>query len=176
MGKADAAVQVFFNSPEKGGKDWPPARLWDDMQMATERLLVASAWFTDSDIADIIIRSRATIRIVIMNRSDVDRGKAAKRIAGDFEFAAEMDDPVLFISILGAQDFRKGVMHHKFVVADDIAWCGSSNLTYQSRSNYENLIRIESKDIADQFAREAILLADGAGLQSDQIPWAELGR
>ena len=45
------------------------------------------------------------------------------------------------------------LMHHKFIIVDNkITWVGSANLTWTAFSqNYENMIRIESAEIARRY-------------------------
>jgi phosphatidylserine/phosphatidylglycerophosphate/cardiolipin synthase-like enzyme len=60
----------------------------------------------------------------------------------------------LRLIVLGSGDWTEGVMHHKFIICDDIVWLGSYNFTFQARKNYETLIRIDDKAITKQFHDE----------------------
>lgn len=57
-----------------------------------------------------------------------------------------------------------GRLHHKFIVADQVVWCGSYNLTMAAqRYNYENILRIDDPAVADTFADEFSVLWEFAG-------------
>lgn len=68
-------------------------------------------------------------------------------------------DGVSRVSIIGSDDWQNGVMHHKFIVADNAVWFGSFNFTFNARNNYETLARVESEEIAGIFWEESKRMA-----------------
>lgn len=68
-------------------------------------------------------------------------------------------DGVSRVSIIGSDNWQSGVMHHKFIVADNVVWFGSFNFTFNARNNYETLARVESEEIAKTFWEEAKRMA-----------------
>lgn len=150
-------IEVFFNRPDQPiGID----RLLADIVRARHALCIASAWFTDTVIADAFINSGARAKVMLLNQSDIQRGEkqAFKRVLqwnkGGYN---ENYDDGLFV--LGTGDWQEGVMHHKFVIIDmTIVWVGSYNFTFQARKNYETILRINDPFLAREFWREVEVL------------------
>jgi phosphatidylserine/phosphatidylglycerophosphate/cardiolipin synthase-like enzyme len=161
-------TEVFFNRP---GQPFAIERLYREIRDARHRLTVASAWFTDTHIADAIIDSPAPDKLVLLNAADLGRGdkravtmikEEAKRARDAAKEAFYHDrlpyppDPRLRMFVLGSRDFTQGVMHHKFIAIDDrMVWTGSFNFTFNAQRNYENLVRIDDPDIVQRFHAEA---------------------
>jgi len=162
------ACAVFFNRPKR---PIDLRQLYEDIASARKRLAIASAWFTHNDIAKSFLSSPATEKIFLMNGSDVKRNGGSKATKSIIEKSM----PDYRLSLLGGESFEEGVMHHKFIVADDILWCGSFNFTYQALKNYEFLIRINNQELADQFYMEANSLADEHALWNGAIQFAYSG-
>lgn len=143
-------IEVFFNRPRLS---LSCAKLLQDIRQARETVVLASAWFTDTEIARAFIASPATNwKLAILNRADIDRGE--KRAYQLLQEAYQQDRIVL--KILGGSDWQKGIMHHKFCLVDDqITWLGSMNFTFQARRNYEALVRIEDAALNATFWQEA---------------------
>lgn len=59
------------------------------------------------------------------------------------------------MAIIGGSDWQSGVMHHKFIVADNVSWFGSFNFTFNARNNYETLARLVNGKKATEFWTEA---------------------
>lgn len=155
-------IAVYFNRP---ARPLPLERLIHDIRASGEMLAVASAWFTNEDIAQAIIDSKAHWKIVIVNKADLQREDGAARRLVDRIKEAFGDHPRRQVVVLGSGDFREGVMHHKFVVCDKrVTWLGSYNLTYQAARNYEALVRIDDYSVAAEFWAEALWLVDEADL------------
>jgi phosphatidylserine/phosphatidylglycerophosphate/cardiolipin synthase-like enzyme len=166
------SIEVFFNRP---GHVFDIQRLYQDVRGAQEQLTVASAWFTDTKIAEAIIASPARDKLVLLNAADLGRGdKRAvtmiKQAAADDEaltrrWERDIKNPDIILHpqmptfrmvVLGSRDFTQGVMHHKFIAIDDMAvWTGSFNFTYNAQRNYENLLRISDPAIVAQYHEEA---------------------
>jgi len=145
-------IQVFFNRPDQAV---PIDDLLQDIEAATQRVVLASAWFTDYTIAQAIVECRATLKLTLLNKSDIQRGErtAYKRLT---------EAPGVHVCVLGTDSFEDGVMHHKFCVIDRaLVWNGSFNYTLQARRNYETLLRIDDPAINGQFWQEAMQLAYG---------------
>ena len=143
---ASTWVQVFFTSPHdftgdyRGGVDTPIVASLD------------AARFT-IDVACLEINlysiSRALIRAAdrgVKVRVVVDSTYVQTRALSDLEQAG--------IPVLG--DRREGLMHDKFVVVDGaLVWTGSMNLTTSDTyRNNNNLLRIESAELAQAYQRE----------------------
>ena len=161
-------IDVFFNRPDRPVN---LEQLLTDMRIAQYRLVVASAWFTDTQMARAILQSRAETKIVILNRADLKRGdyEAYKLLANDRYIQSQQHDSGLFV--VGGASWEQGIMHHKFCVMDyRVVWTGSYNYTVQARRNYEALLRIESMTLGDTFYEEALeLISQGyaAGEESE---------
>jgi PLD-like domain len=145
-------MRVFFNRPDK---PWPRHILMEDLAESRESIYIASAWFTDMDIVEAVL-ARPVFKSIFFNRSDLNRegsGAVYDRVRRYAD--ADSDCGFLFIKVLGSNDWRQGVMHHKFVVIDHaIVWTGSYNFTYQARKNYETILRIQDDDVVDHFVDE----------------------
>lgn len=210
-------ISVFFNKPIR---PVPVNAFIDDILAAQDRIVIASAWFTDYRIAQAFIDSPAILKIAILNRSDLKRDNSSsvlellKSYFGGINYkhntttAAQIEEldslmdtagelygyeidkwpqvPITKkiealsnewykrtglqygyhqgyhgIHILGGNDFKEGVMHHKFILVDHlITWLGSYNFTFQAQKNYELLLRMEDERINSVFFDESIELAD----------------
>lgn len=148
--------KVWFNRPKRGIDD-ARERLYYEIKKAHKEVLVASAWFTDTDMVDAINFSKARTKIVVLSRADTKRPGSAKAMK------ALTCRPI----VLGSGDFQEGIMHHKFVVIDrEVVWTGSFNYTYQARKNYETLMRFNCRHYAGHFAHEVKALIDEEALWS----------
>lgn len=65
------SAELFFNRP---GKPFGVERLYRDIRDARDRLTVASAWFTDTHVAEAIIDAPAPEKLVLLNAADLGRG------------------------------------------------------------------------------------------------------
>jgi len=165
------SIQVFFNKP---ARPIPTEALVTDIHAARHVLVMASAWFTSTVIANAFVSSSARRKGVILNQADIDRpnpyGNAAvdaiKAYFNDVYYAdlpydADPDSqPWEGLAVLGTGDWKEGVMHHKFLVADAVVWTGSYNFTFQAARNYENILRISDLEIASLYLREAAELSE----------------
>lgn len=185
------ATQVWFNKPKR---PIDLSCLIKDVISAKRRVIVASAWFTHSQLAEVIVSATVPVKWVILNQSDLDRpgSKAAYDICVSGiplwnHDTSEACTPWSGVLVLGSGDWKEGVMHHKFILADDVVWTGSYNLTYQAGNNYETLMRIDDVLIAKQFYDEAaslilydsLLFDEGMGLYrrpSDAFRCIECGK
>jgi phosphatidylserine/phosphatidylglycerophosphate/cardiolipin synthase-like enzyme len=160
------SIQVFFNKP---ARPIPTNILIADISMARNALVMASAWFTSIPIATAFVSSPARRKGVILNQADLDRPNPYGNIAvdaikayfndvyfADISYDADPDSqPWEGLAVLGTGDWKEGVMHHKFLVADAVVWTGSYNFTFQAARNYENILRISDLEIASLYLQEA---------------------
>lgn len=210
-----ADVQVFFNRPLT---PIDLTQLCNDIRVATDRVAIASAWFTDTAIAEAFVASPAYHKVAVFNQHDLARGsrKAVSMVQKHIaelieaegmaykkrdnlfqlfyptwmeewmseqvsidEFRAKEKDarekankqiPIIQIGrdgIIGSKDWQNGIMHHKFIVADDVVWFGSFNFTYNAKNNYETLARVDDSDTAALFWIEAQCMVDDADAWDD---------
>jgi phosphatidylserine/phosphatidylglycerophosphate/cardiolipin synthase-like enzyme len=148
-------IEVFFNRPERALNI---GELIEDIEEARQRIVLASAWFTDTAIAQAIIDSSAPCKLAFLNKTDLNRGetRAVKRLYEGLRAHQ--------IFVLGGDSFEQGIMHHKWCLIDaDLIWLGSYNFTMQARRNYETLIRIRDGEAAAHFWKEAEYLMGDAG-------------
>jgi len=181
--KTPEAVEVFFNRPDAR---WDKSRLLDEIRGAHERVVIASAWFTDKDLAAALAESVADQRWALINRADLERpgSREVFEFLGQFDcrnFTSVIPDDCwdfgLHLAVLGTDNFRDGVMHHKFVLIDrETVWCGSRNFTWQSLRNYENILRIQSAALNAAFHTEAEeLMRSEAALRWREIEFPVTG-
>ena len=143
---AAAWAQVFFTSPDdftgdyRGGADTPIVASLDAARFTVD---VACLEINLYSISRALIRAGergVKVRVV------VDSTYVQTRALSDLEQAG--------IPVLG--DRREGLMHDKFVVVDGaLVWTGSMNLTTSDTyRNNNNLLRIESAELAQAYLRE----------------------
>lgn len=106
------SVQAFFNRPVRP-IDLKP--LWQDMKQTRKHLVLASAWFTDSDTAGVFIDSPAEQKTVVFNAADMDRGtkQAYELIKAYFNNPVMWDEPDDPYTLL-----YSGVNSPKYGIAD----------------------------------------------------------
>ncbi|MDP2662946.1 MAG: phospholipase D-like domain-containing protein [Dehalococcoidia bacterium] len=148
-------IEVFFNDPEA---PLSLERLLGDMRNAQDRLVVASAWFTNESVAQAAVESPAGVKLVLLNRSDLDRARNSLNVLKGLVTGI---DGVKWDGIdSGVYLPRHSViMHHKFVLCDNaVLWTGSYNFTIAARENYEALLRITEAAVVKSFWVEAVRL------------------
>jgi phosphatidylserine/phosphatidylglycerophosphate/cardiolipin synthase-like enzyme len=149
-------IQVFFNRP---GFPVPIDELLQDIEAATQRVVLASAWFTDHTVAQALIECRASTKIALLNKGDLQRG--VQRGGRDLSKQL-MDARNIEVCVLGSESFEEGVMHHKFCLVDrTLVWTGSFNFTMHARRNYEALLRIDDPATNERFWEETVQLVYG---------------
>jgi len=129
-----------------------------------KNLCFAVAWFTEKSLADYLIQ---------MKKQDVSiSGIVDDQISGVSVFT-QLRNEGIDIWFDGRQTWLgEGLMHHKFCVSDPFTKnakviCGSANwsnsaLTSGSNKNYENLLVIESQQIAEVFYKKFLRLYNKA--------------
>ncbi len=139
-------AQVFFTSPDdftgdyRGGVDTAIVASLDEARFTVD---VASLEFNLFSISRALVRAAergVEVRVV------VDSTYVQASALSDLEQAG--------ILVLG--DRREGLMHDKFLVVDRaLVWTGSMNLTTSDTyRNNNNLIRIDSAELAEAYERE----------------------
>jgi hypothetical protein len=133
----------------------PSDDLLQAFKSATQRMVLASVWFTDHTIAQAIIDSRDATKLVLLDKSDTQRGE---RVA----YLWLIEAPSVHVCGLGTESFEDGVMHPKCCLIDHaLVWTGSYNYTHHARRNDETLLRIDDPAINAQFWQETVQLVYG---------------
>jgi len=129
-----------------------------------KKLCFAVSWFTEKSLADYLIQ---------MKKQDVSiSGIVDDQTSGNPVFT-QLRNEGIDIWFDGRQTWAgDGLMHHKFCVLDPFTKnakviCGSANwsdsaLTSGSNKNYENLLVIESQQVAEVFYKEFLRLYNKA--------------
>jgi phosphatidylserine/phosphatidylglycerophosphate/cardiolipin synthase-like enzyme len=158
-------IKAYFNRPQM---PWSREQLLQDLEFASEKLAIASAWFTDMDIAQAWIRSPAMEKVAILSQADLDR-PGSQQVLQELQTYVTQKNVrgyEAYVCVLGSHDFRQGIMHHKFVLVNrKIVWVGSYNFTWQAQKNYETILRIESPELAAIFWNEVRVM------QTDEWEW-----
>lgn len=145
-------IQTFFNDPTQ---PWAMEHLILDVQQAKRRLVVASAWLSDMAFVEAITASTAATKQFILNATDVQRLTYKHAVYEALSSHCKELPDKRRLDVLGSGTWQDGIMHHKFVVCDDVLWVGSFNFTEQAQHNFENMVRIEASSAAGAFAAEA---------------------
>ncbi|WP_088293284.1 phospholipase D-like domain-containing protein [Bacillus mycoides] len=131
------STEVFFARP--GSNTEISDRVVLEIKYAKKRVLVAMAYFSDENVINILKETKITKRAII-NRAD----KNSTNISDMFE----AKDSVT----LGDE---ASLMHHKFLVVDDVLWIGSYNFSNNAKKyHWENMLRITDSEIVNQFVYE----------------------
>ncbi|MEO2078581.1 MAG: phospholipase D-like domain-containing protein [Bacillus sp. (in: firmicutes)] len=111
------STEVFFSRP--GQKCEIAERIKTDIKNSHERILLANYYLTEPGIKEAIEESPAPIKRFVLN----DKAKNVDCV------------------VLGQQP--SVLMHHKFLIADNILWVGSFNFSSNATGfNWENVLRI----------------------------------
>ncbi|GMW02516.1 MAG: hypothetical protein AMXMBFR84_36520 [Candidatus Hydrogenedentota bacterium] len=153
------AIQVYFAPGSQDTSDEIDDALIAVLRAADSSLACAFYDFEWEPAADVLVaQHQRGIRVRIVSDSDYDDRSAVQQCV-----AAGI--PVTF-------DEREPFMHNKFVVVDNrIVWTGSTNVTRNCLfRNDNNALRLESRDLAANFASEFEELF--AGLHGRKSPKA----
>lgn len=139
-----------------------------ELREARHSIYVASAYFTDYALADILsqkARDGLTVDLVISNAEINDSSESIFR---------DLQNSGVNVYKAGAADYRDGgVMHNKFCVIDySTVITGSYNWTRQAAINEENIVIFSDKKEADVYLQKFYTLRKNGSLfdfQTDQI-------
>lgn len=165
-------IDVMFNRPDR---PLPIDDLIQEVDAATERVVLASAWFTHVGLSQALIDCQACTKIVILSRGDLKRGdyQAYKRIENNPYIMTRQHGSGLYI--LGSSSWESGIMHHKFCLIDyRIVWTGSYNYTINASRNYETLLRIDSTRLNEKFWSEAMSIISEESYIDDPAQEADI--
>ena len=141
---ADEPIQVVFNDPYHNEKDRSIQKMMvDDIKAAEERIDVATYNFTDTKIAEQLIKA-------------VKRGVEVNVVLDEENFDKDVVRDMRNGGVNLVKAVSEGLMHAKYMIIDGrITISGSANLTVSSYS-YDNnfMIRIDSPEIAALFTEE----------------------
>lgn len=146
-GVGDTWFELYFTDPlnplakeKEGGPDLPLAKAIDNARLSVDAALYSLSL---NSVRDALLRAHQRgVRVrMVMESENMDRA--------DPEYLKENGIPIL-------GDRRDGLMHNKFIVIDgQEVWTGSMNLTDSGAySDNNNLIRIRSKEVAADYAKE----------------------
>lgn len=141
-------IDVYFHEPNREGDYHAPEfleRIINEIRHAKRYVCIASAWLRDRDVTTAIIDNHDIMVVGLLNRSDVDdtsRNDAIDALI-DGNGTSRFYSP--YITIMGD---NSSMMHHKWIVIDDVVWFGSYNFTIAARFNYEVMLRIPDKALA----------------------------
>lgn len=129
-------VYTSPHTPSTGPAQWQDAII-AAIDAATTRVDVMMNAFTLTEISDALIRAHA-------------RGVAVRVLVSSI-FAREAPAQAL---LAAGVPIRRGNIHDKVGVVDDIVFTGSANWSVNARSSNENVIRIESATVAAAYRAE----------------------
>lgn len=117
-----------------------------ELNKARQSILVASAYFKDTDLANLLIEKAnagLSVDLIISDSSINDKDNKV-------DFDAIKNAGINFYR-LGEE--KSKVMHHKFCVIDlETLITGSYNWTYGAINNQENIVILKDKNLANQYA------------------------
>lgn len=137
------AEQILFGGPGRGRNPIKSA-LQDDLAKARDvRIIVAyflPTWRLRRDLSE-VARRGGRVRLILAGKSDV----LISQLAGRSLYRRLLNEGVEIF------EYQPQVLHAKLIILDDAVYIGSSNLDHRSlQINYELMIRIENREIADQ--------------------------
>ena len=150
VAQQDAPLQAYFAPQDKKKIT---SKLCSMLDNAKKQILIAIYWITDNNLAEKIIAAKnrnIDVQIVI-DESSIDK-------SGDVVTQLSKNGIVPIICP-SAPPNNTGLMHNKFVVVDATeVFTGSANFTqaalnpdYNEKLNFENVIIMNSSDIAQKF-------------------------
>jgi phosphatidylserine/phosphatidylglycerophosphate/cardiolipin synthase-like enzyme len=122
--------------------------LVNELKGATERVLVAVAWFTNERIAQELtkLRSKYVDIEVVVDDNEINRKSPALRMLSDAQVS------VSFVKNLATE---RALMHDKFAVIDNVrVITGSYNWTINANTNNENIFVFEDRLTATYYIHE----------------------
>jgi len=117
-----------------------------EIRLAESRILIAVAWFTNSDIGKEIVKRKGIDIEIIIDENKINRDSE------NINFIIQSGIEVTFVKDLDKKYYQ---MHNKFCVIDhSIVVTGSYNWTFNAKSNDENITVVNDRTNAALYAHE----------------------
>lgn len=127
-------------------------RIISEIQKANHNIFIAMAWFTDRDIANVIIDAKRRQLIIDIILSSNAKNETVKQM---------LKNENISVNILETSDER-GMMHHKFCLIDNkTSINGSYNYSYNATNN-----NVENIQVSDDISTYRQLFAEFERLKS----------
>lgn len=136
IGWGYALIEVYFTRP--GNEQEIMNRIKLDVQYAKRRVLIAQNYLSDGAFKSIVEECSVQKLVVLDNRSSLVTFKDK--------------DYVVFLGHL--EEDVKSLMHHKFLIIDDIVWAGSLNTSGNAGSHWDQMMRISDEEVVNDFLVE----------------------
>jgi Zn finger protein HypA/HybF involved in hydrogenase expression len=149
------AIETFFTRP--GLVCEIADRIKNDLKFAKQRILGATYSITEDDYVNLIKDSPVPLKkFVIHNEKDHIKFKDIQHVKLGMETPDKMFNMLL---------------HHKFLIIDDILWVGSYNLSKNATlNNWENIMRITEISVVNQYLSEfKKMYVWGAAFQENKL-------
>ncbi|MEH7379113.1 phospholipase D-like domain-containing protein [Bacillus sp. JJ1533] len=138
-------IEVYFTRP--GKRSEIRDRLLLDLKHAKQRIYVAMAFINDNDFLEIIGKFNINSQKKFIINTNANRHRIVT--------TAYTNECVQLGGVVNGEESVNSLMHHKFVIIDDILWLGSYNATeHAAQIHWENMIRITDEQVISQFVRE----------------------
>ena len=125
------------------------------LKQASRDIKLCVAWFTDSDLYDVILeakRNGVTVSVIIANH-EINHNNGV-----DFKELLSLNGTVRYIGE-NSSDISTKLMHHKFCIIDgEVLITGSYNWTYKARKNDENILIIKNETHLFAIKNDQVLL------------------
>jgi len=131
--------------------------LIDALYQSEKEIQIAVAWFTNEKLFDTLINcleKGTKVSLIIIN-DYINNGNYGL----NFQLFIDRGGTLIY----GNMD---NPMHHKFCIIDNsILFTGSYNWTYYAENrNFENIVRLEERDLIDQYIQEFEMLKKQLGV------------
>lgn len=148
------SIDVFFTRP--GKEEEVTYYLVGDIRYAKKRILLAMAYFSDTKILREIKENPRAEKKFLFNKSDVIRdSEISMGLIRDGYDVVSLGTCQIKSKQEESKIVNSSLMHHKFIIIDDVVWIGSYNFSRNAREkNWENMIRIKDKEVVDRFVQE----------------------
>ena len=127
------------------------AQIIENIQSAKLSIWIAMAWFTDKDIANVLLKKHwdgLNIQVI------VNDDETSKKYGLNFSLKG-----IEFYMCNPSSNFGKKIMHNKFCVIDfKKVIHGSYNWTNNAQYNNESITIVDSRELAEEFAEHFIKL------------------
>jgi hypothetical protein len=132
----EMSIEIFFTRP--GEVCEIAERIKSDLKFAKHRILGATYFLTEDDYINLVKNSPVPLKKFVVNKEE-------NKIRGITNVKIGLDN---------CKEFNI-LMHHKFLIIDDILWVGSYNLSKNATlNNWENIMRITEISVVNQYVSE----------------------